>query len=316
MVKLLVLDISKYQGTVNFKKLKSLVDGIIIRMGYRGYGSAGTLVTDPYFKTYVKGCVDNGIPFGLYFFSQAINASEGKAEADYTLDAIEALGYKPEFPIYIDTELGNGGNGRADNISKSARTSAVKAFCDRVEERGYFSGIYASTSWFYSKLNDGELLKYAHWVAHYANKCGYTGQYGMWQFTSTKTIDGINGSVDHNYCYVDYPTIIKNAGLNGFKKIEDKEDTPVLKSVEDIANEVLNGTWGNGENRKLALAKAGYDYQAVQAKVNELLNLKTAYEIAKEVLAGKWGNGTTRKAKLKQAGYDYEEIQAIVNKLI
>lgn len=313
MVKLLVLDISKWNGVVDFKKLKNLVDGIIIRMGYRGHGSAGTLVTDPYFKTYVKGCVDNGIPFGLYFFSQAINASEGRAEANYTLDAIEALGYKPEFPIYIDTELGNGGKGRADKISKSDRTSAVKAFCERVEERGYFAGIYASTSWFYSKLNDSELLKYAHWVAHYATKCGYTGPYGMWQFTSTKTIDGINGNVDHNYCYVDYPTLIKNAGLNGFKKAEAK---PVLKSVEEIANEVLNGVWGNGENRKLALAKAGYDYEDVQDKVNELLNLKSATEIAKEVLAGKWGNGTTRKAKLKKAGYNYEEIQGIVNKLI
>lgn len=313
MVKLLVLDISKYQGAINFKKLKSLVDGIIIRMGYRGYGSAGTLVTDPYFKTYVKGCVDNGIPFGLYFYSQAINASEGRAEADYTLDAIEALGYKPAFPIYIDTEMANDGKGRADVISKAERTSAVKAFCDRVEERGYFSGVYASTSWFYSKLNDGELFKYAHWVAHYAPKCGYTGPYGMWQFTSTRTIDGINGPVDHNYCYVDYPTIIKSAGLNGFNKAEVK---PVSKSVDEIAKEVLNGEWGNGENRKVALAKAGYDYQAVQAKVNELLKLKDVNEIAREVLAGKWGNGTTRKAKLKKAGYDYEEIQAIVNKLI
>lgn len=319
MVKLLVLDLAKYQfqhGAVDFKKLKAAgVDGIIIRQGYRGYGN-GQLVTDPYFATAVKGCVAAGIPFGLYFFSQAINAAEGIAEADYTINAIEKLGYKPEFPIYIDTEAANTAHtGRADKISKATRTAAVKAFCDRAESRGYFAGIYASTSWFRTMLNDSELYKYAHWVAHYASKCGYTGAYGMWQYSSTKYIDGIVGTpVDHNECYVDYPAIIKNAGLNGFSKAA--EETPVLKSIDEVAREILKGKWGNGEDRKTALAKAGYDYAAVQAKVNELLNIKSIDEIVQEVLAGKWGNGATRKKKLTAAGYDYSEVQAAVNKRV
>ena len=101
--------------------------------------------------------------------------------------------------------------------------------------------------------------------------------------------------------------------------------TPAKKSVDEIAAEVMAGKWGNGEARKQALTKAGYDYAAVQAAVNKLANggktepakpkLKSNAEIAKEVMAGKWGNGAERKQKLEAAGYNYSAIQAEVNKL-
>ena len=100
---------------------------------------------------------------------------------------------------------------------------------------------------------------------------------------------------------------------------------PVLKSVDVIAAEVMAGKWGNGEARKQALTKAGYDYSAVQAAVNKLAKgeskpapkpvLKSNAEIAKEVMAGKWGNGEDRKKRLQAAGYNYAAIQAEVNKL-
>lgn len=105
---------------------------------------------------------------------------------------------------------------------------------------------------------------------------------------------------------------------------------PVLKSVDIIAAEVMAGKWGNGEARKQAIIKAGYDYAAVQAAVNKLAKgetkpapkpeppkpaKKSNAEIAKEVMAGLWGNGDDRKKRLKAAGYDYSAIQAEVNKL-
>lgn len=105
---------------------------------------------------------------------------------------------------------------------------------------------------------------------------------------------------------------------------------PVLKSVDVIAAEVMAGKWGNGDARKQALIKAGYDYAAVQAAVNKLAKgetkpvpkpeppkptKKSNAEIAKEVMAGKWGNGEDRKKRLQAAGYDYSAIQAEVNKL-
>lgn len=96
----------------------------------------------------------------------------------------------------------------------------------------------------------------------------------------------------------------------------------VNKSTEEIAKEVIAGKWGNGDERKQKLTKAGYDYAAVQAKVNELCNTtkapakKTNEQIAKEVVAGKWGNGAERKKRLTEAGYDSAAIQKIVNRLL
>lgn len=101
--------------------------------------------------------------------------------------------------------------------------------------------------------------------------------------------------------------------------------TPVTvkKTVEQLAQEVLAGKWGNGEARKTALKKAGYDYTKVQAAVNKLVAGKTTVtpkktnqQIAKEVIAGKWGNGATRKKQLTESGYDYNTIQKLVNKML
>ena len=115
---------------------------------------------------------------------------------------------------------------------------------------------------------------------------------------------------------------------------------PAKKSNDEIAAEVLAGSWGNGSYRKSALEAAGYDYSAIQAIVNQKLGIKSTSStststatkstsstskitatksndtIAREVIAGKWGNGQTRKDKLTAAGYDYNAVQAIVNKLI
>lgn len=91
------------------------------------------------------------------------------------------------------------------------------------------------------------------------------------------------------------------------------------KSIDIIAREVIQGAWGNGSSRKSALTKAGYDYEAVQNKVNEFLkssNKKSVTTIAKEVIQGKWGNGTARKNALKKAGYNPDEVQKKVNEIL
>lgn len=99
------------------------------------------------------------------------------------------------------------------------------------------------------------------------------------------------------------------------------ESKSSLKSVDEIAQEVIAGKWGNGQDRFNKLAAAGYDGNAVQNRVNEILGVKNTTssqksneEIANEVIQGKWGNGADRKANLQAAGYDYNAIQAIVNK--
>ena len=95
--------------------------------------------------------------------------------------------------------------------------------------------------------------------------------------------------------------------------------TAKKKSLDAVAQEVIQGAWGSGVTRKTALTKAGYDYAEVQAKVNEILAkgaTKSVTVIAKEVIAGKWGAGVARKTALTKAGYDYNEVQKKVNELL
>ena len=93
------------------------------------------------------------------------------------------------------------------------------------------------------------------------------------------------------------------------------------KSVEEVAKEVLAGKWGNGDDRKNRLKAAGYDYAAVQEKVNQLVksgssNKKSVDTVAREVIQGKWGNGADRKKRIASAGYDYAAVQKRVNELL
>lgn len=195
-----VIDVSKWQGDINWAKVKGNCDGAIIRAGYRGYGSAGTLATDDCFKTNIKEATAQGIPVGVYFLSQALNESEARKEAEYVLDLIK--GYKLTYPVYIDIEYSNANaNGRADGLDKTTRTTNAIAFLDVIKKAGYIPGVYASKHWFEKMLEDSRLSAYTHWVAHYAEKCGYTGKYDMWQYSDSGSVPGISGNVDKNYCY-------------------------------------------------------------------------------------------------------------------
>ena len=130
------------------------------------------------------------------------------------------------------------------------------------------------------------------------------------------TTDGLAYATDPNYISK-VVSIIEQYNLTKWDK---REAQPQLKPVDTVAREVIAGQWGNGEDRKARLTQAGYDYNVVQARVNEILNpqpqLKPIDEVAKEVIRGEWGNGEDRKARLTQAGYDYNVIQARANEML
>ena len=94
---------------------------------------------------------------------------------------------------------------------------------------------------------------------------------------------------------------------------------PKLKTVDEIAKEVIQGKWSAGDERKQKLTAAGCEYNAGQKRVNELMSkpaLKPVDEIAKEIIQGKWGNGEERRRKLTAAGYNYSDVQDRVNELM
>lgn len=98
-------------------------------------------------------------------------------------------------------------------------------------------------------------------------------------------------------------------------KLPKAEPAPTpTKSIDEIAKEVIDGKWGNGEERVERLKAAGYDPEAIQKRVNELL--KTIDQLAQEVIDGKWGSGDERKKRLTEAGYDYAAVQKRVNEIL
>ena len=195
------IDVSKWNKKINWDRVKADgVDFVIIRCGYRG-SSTGALVEDPYFKQNIDGAAKAGITVGIYFFTQAVNEAEAVEEASMVLTLCK--GSELAFPIFIDTE-GAGGNGRADKLEKGNRTAVCKAFCQTIENAGFNAGIYASKNWFRNNLDMTKLDDYYIWLAEYKGSPTYEASYDMWQYTSSGTVDGIEGRVDLNISYVGF----------------------------------------------------------------------------------------------------------------
>ncbi len=195
-----VVDISYYNTVTDWSKLKQSCDAVIIRIGYRGYGS-GTLVQDASYASNVYNCQQYGIPYSVYFYTQATTEAEGVEEANWIANKL--AGQSLCFPVFIDTEYANSSqSGRADGLSKSARTAAIKAACAQLNARGISAGVYSGV-WWLNNMVDMSQLPYYLWVAHYNSTCGYSGDKLLWQFTSSGSGYGVRtGSSDR--CDVSY----------------------------------------------------------------------------------------------------------------
>ena len=197
------IDVSYYQGNIDWKKVKnSGVEFVIIRVGYRGYGSAGTLVEDPKFKTYLDGATKAGLKVGVYFYTQAITTAEAKAEAKFVLDRIK--GYSLKMPVYYDIESVDYDTGRLDSagLSKAQKTALCTAFCDTIIKSGYSAGVYANYTWLNYYIDGAGLgKKYPIWLAHYTSNTNYDQRMDMWQYSGSGTVSGISAYTDVNVWY-------------------------------------------------------------------------------------------------------------------
>ena len=279
-----VIDVSYVQKNIDWEKVKA--DGIvgaIIRCGYRGYGS-GKLCTDEQFENHIKGAHKAGLKIGVYFFTEAINGKEGKEEAAFCLNQIKKAGIPIDYPIAVDTEYINADGVRANNISKAKRTEAIKGFCEEIKSQGYTPMIYASLNWFDTKLNMAE-LPYKIWVAQYNSKCDYKGDYLFWQYTSKGEVSGIKGVVDLNKNYFKAPEKEepKKENIPEQKKEPETTQKPEAKKItNELILDILLNKYGSGDARKEELTKAGYDYDAVQKRINVVMEkMRTRKEAMK-----------------------------------
>ncbi len=196
------VDLSKYNGAVDFTKLKDAGVGfVMLRLGSRGYGT-GKIALDEKFVEYAQNAQMNGIQIGAYFYSQAINETEAVEEANYIVGAVSGFGVK--YPIAIDIERVTGDDARTDKLTNKERTAVVKSFCDAVKGYGYKPIIYATTEMLVGGLNLEELTDYDIWLADDKTPTKFPYKFSMWQYSKNGKIDGITGDIDLDLSFIDY----------------------------------------------------------------------------------------------------------------
>ena len=294
------IDVSGYQGNIDWKKVKAAgIKFAIIKFG--NIYDTDTNDIDSKFEINYKNAKANGLKVGIFFYNYCNEMSNLKKGLEWFFEKIKDK--KLDLPIYIDMEDKSIAVETVETL-----TNQCNEFAKIAKQKGYKAGVYANLNWLKNELNPSKFDKdISVWVAQYNNECQYTGTYDIWQYTSSGKVNGISGRVDMDYLYNE--DIMEETSTT----VEDK------KSIDELANEVVDGKWGNGTDRKTNLEKAGYDYNAVQERVNEILskdNKKSVTEVAKDVINGKYGNGEERKKKLEAEGYDYDTVQAKVNELL
>lgn len=294
------IDVSEFQGSINWDKVKA--DGIkfaILKLA--NIYDYDTNYKDSKFDTNYKEAKKRGIKIGAYIYNYCNTVDTLKKGLEWAIGKLD--GRKLDLPLYLDME-----DKDIQGETKASLTEQCNEFAKYVESKGYRAGVYANVNWLKNELNPNDFDKdISVWVAQYYKECQYTGKYDIWQYASNGKVSGISGNCDMNYLYNE--DIIKESGST--------ENTD-KKSVDELAQEVIDGKWGDGEARKKKLEDAGYNYNAVQNRVNEMLAKpkKSVTEVAKNVINGKYGNGDERKKKLEAEGYDYDQVQAKVNQLL
>lgn len=196
------IDVSKYQGDIDWQKVKA--DGVefaIIRMGYRGYGT-GKIMIDESFEQNMVEAQKAGIKLGVYFFSQAINEAEAIEEASLVIESIQ--NYDITYPVVFDMEEIHEGTARTASLSKQELTDVAIAFCETVKNAGYTPMVYANIKWFMEHVDLSQLTQYDKWFAQYYKTPFFPYDLQMWQYTGSGKVDGIAGKVDMNICFKEY----------------------------------------------------------------------------------------------------------------
>lgn len=202
------IDVSRYQNAIDWQKVAdSGVEFAMIRLSlgsvedkYNGQDSRSDYN--------ITEAAKAGLHVGVYHYLKAHDVEEARAEAKYM---ISLLGnYKIDYPVALDFE----DPWQQKNLTNAERTEMARVFIDEIKAAGYYPIMYTSTNWLESYFDMDKLSDVELWVADWRGYCGYTGDYGMWQYGAQAKVSGIEGEVDANICYKDYAKIIREGGYN------------------------------------------------------------------------------------------------------
>lgn len=262
-----VIDVSYHQGVIDWQSVKrSGIEGAIIRAGY-GKGNE-----DVCFNLNMKNAIKAGIKYlGVYWFSYANAVEMAKFEAEFCHNTIKAYKGALNLGVYFDWEYDSQRYALQSGVNptKELITDMNVAFCERITELGYIAGFYTNLDFQRNYIGVNRLRRYKKWFARYTDEeqidCF------IWQYTEKGKVNGIKGNVDLN----------------------------IYKTDEELAQEVIAGKFGNGEERKRKIEDTGHDYSTVQKIVNLKLEAKTNYKTYTvksgdslwAIAAAKLGNG-------------------------
>lgn len=228
------IDVSGWNGVINFDNVAKTKQFVIIKAG------AGTNKVDS-FETNYMNAKAAGLHVGAYWYSLATDTDAAENEKNAALKALD--GKQFDMPIYYDVEEQTIFSKGKDVVNK-----IIDTFCQGLENAGYFVGLYMARWWAQNYLNETTKNCYAMWIADWTGTCKYDGNYGMWQYGTT-TVSGVNGQVDGDTCYIDYPKIIKDKYFNGYGKSDPKKAHLIdivctdkqYKLINDYIEKVLKG---------------------------------------------------------------------------
>ena len=287
----LFIDVSSHNGYD--------ITGILTDMG-----TQNTIIKISESTSYINPCAqeqaNQSTPVGFYHFAWfGGDVAEAEREARYFIDNVfQSVKY-----LVLDYEDHASGD-------KQANTNACLRFMELIEQAGYTPIYYSYRPFTLDNVYYEQIIERfpnSLWIA------GYGLNDGNADFEYFPSMDGIRW-----WQYSSNP-YDKNIVLLDDEKEDNATSGNALKSLNTVASEVIQGLWGNGQERYDSLTNAGYNAQAVQAKVNDLLNAgntKDLDALANEVLQGFWGNGQERFDKLENAGYDAQAVQDRVNNLL
>ena len=203
------IDVSEFNGDIDWAKVKAAgIDFAILRLGYgEGY-------VDPKFVDNVHGCQQNDIPFGVYVYCYAWDASSALREGQGAVQRLKQAGIDPSdlaLPVYYDMENQDPTTGKPCGVNGNTRVeiqggpqtfaSMAESFASPLQSSGYSVGVYANLNWWNNYLTSSSFNKWDRWVAQYYSSCSYEGDYTIWQYTSSGSVPGISGNVDLNWWY-------------------------------------------------------------------------------------------------------------------
>ncbi len=196
------VDISRYQGEVDFYQLKDAgIDFVMLRVGARGY-SSGEIMMDETFADNIQKASEAGLDIGVYFYSQAVTQEEAVEEANVV---IQSLGeYKLQYPVAFDMEYVENDTARVEALSRVDKTNITKAFLDTIQAAGYRAMIYGDKEWLIKRIDLSKLNAYDIWLSQDAEIPDYPYKFAMWQYTTSAQVNGIDGYANLNICFIDY----------------------------------------------------------------------------------------------------------------